>query len=208
MEIKQFSLGPLGTNCYLVHNTEQVIIIDPGGDGKRLINWMTENNLKPIAILLTHAHFDHIGAVELLRTHYSIKVNMHKEEATWLEDASLNRSLAFIGEEIITSAPDVLLGPGNFSIGPFEFEVLYTPGHSPGSISFLMQAEKAIFSGDVLFNRGIGRTDLPGGDFATLQDTILNSLYKLANEITVYPGHGPKTTIGEEKRYNPFVPQK
>ncbi|MEN2464976.1 MBL fold metallo-hydrolase [Ornithinibacillus sp. FSL M8-0202] len=208
MEIKQFQLGPLGTNCYLVHNTEQVIIIDPGGDGKRLMNWLTENNLEPIAILLTHAHFDHIGAVELLRTHYNIKVYMHKEEATWLEDPSLNRSLAFIGEEIITSAPDVLLGPGNFSIGPFEFDVLYTPGHSPGSISFLLQAEKVIFSGDVLFNRGIGRTDLPGGDFATLQDTIWNTLYTLTNDITVYPGHGPTTTIGEEKRYNPFIPQK
>lgn len=208
MEIKQFQLGPLGTNCYLVHNTEEAIIIDPGGDGKRLMNWLTENNLEPIAILLTHAHFDHIGAVELLRTHYNIKVYMHKEEATWLEDPSLNRSLAFIGEEIITSAPDVLLGPGKFSIGPFEFDVLYTPGHSPGSISFLWQAEKAIFSGDVLFNRGIGRTDLPGGDFATLQDTIWNTLYTLTNDITVYPGHGPTTTIGEEKRYNPFIPQK
>jgi hydroxyacylglutathione hydrolase len=208
MNMKQFSLGPLGTNCYIVYKENKAIIIDPGGDANQVKQWLSLERLEPIAILLTHAHFDHIGAVDDLRQHYHIKVYMHHQEASWLMDPSLNRSTFFIGAEIKTDAPDYLLEAGEFSLGPFDFEVIYTPGHSPGSISFLVKEEHIIFSGDVLFHRGIGRTDLPGGDFAVLTDSIQNKLYKLEDETVVYPGHGPKTVIGEEKLHNPFVLEK
>jgi hydroxyacylglutathione hydrolase len=208
MNIKQFSLGPLGTNCYIVYQENKAIIIDPGGEANQVIQWLSLEKIEPIAILLTHAHFDHIGAVDDLRQHYDIKVYMHREEASWLMDPSLNRSKFFIGAEIKTDPPDYLLENGEFSLGPFDLEVIYTPGHSPGSISFLVKEENIIFSGDVLFNRGIGRTDLPGGDFAVITDSIQNKLYKLEDETVVYPGHGPKTVIGEEKLHNPFVSEK
>ncbi|WP_047984138.1 MBL fold metallo-hydrolase [Ornithinibacillus californiensis] len=208
MNIKQFSLGPLGTNCYIIYKENKAIIIDPGGEANKVIQWLSLEKIEPIAILLTHAHFDHIGAVDELRHHYHIKVYMHREEASWLMDPSLNRSTFFIGAETKTDAPDYLLETGGFSLGPFDFEVIYTPGHSPGSISFLVKEEHIIFSGDVLFYRGIGRTDLPGGDYAIITDSIQNKLYKLEDETVVYPGHGPKTVIGEEKLHNPFVSEK
>ncbi|WP_026906692.1 MBL fold metallo-hydrolase [Paucisalibacillus globulus] len=207
MNIKSFSLGPLGTNCYILYKGNKAVIIDPGAEGEKVMKWLSTNKLQPLAILLTHAHFDHIGAVDLLRNSYDIKVYMHKDEKLWLENPSLNGSLLFIGEEIVTSAPDVLLESGPLMLESFKFEVFHTPGHSPGSVSFLMHQEKLIISGDVLFKRGIGRTDLPGGDYVVIQDSIRNKLYQLEHDIKVFPGHGPETTIGEEKQLNPFVPE-
>ncbi|WP_042145923.1 MBL fold metallo-hydrolase [Paucisalibacillus sp. EB02] len=207
MKIKSFSLGPLGTNCYILHKGDKSIIVDPGAEGEKVKRWLSNNNLQPIAILLTHAHFDHIGAVDFLRNYYGIRVYMHKEEKSWLGNPSLNGSILLVGEEITITEPDVLVEPGPFSIEAFQFEVIHTPGHSPGSISFLVVGEKMLISGDVLFQRGIGRTDLPGGNYKFIQDSIRNKLYHLAEETIIYPGHGPVTTIGEEKLLNPFVPE-
>jgi hydroxyacylglutathione hydrolase len=207
MHIVGFSLGPIGTNCYMVSQDNHVMIIDPGNEASRLMSWLTENELTPLAILLTHAHFDHIGAVDELRNQYQIPVYLHAEESNWLSNPNLNRSVSFIGEEIKTREPDFLLKPGLLHLGPFEFGVLHTPGHSPGSVSFYWKEEKRIVSGDVLFNQGIGRTDLPGGDFEILKDSILQQLYRLSDDVTVYPGHGPTTTIGYEKKHNPFIRQ-
>ncbi|WP_010096983.1 MBL fold metallo-hydrolase [Ornithinibacillus scapharcae] len=205
MILKSFSLGPLGTNCYIVYHDKEALIIDPGAEGEKLVDWLTKQELEPLAILLTHAHFDHIGAVDHLRNHYAIPVYMHEAEQDWLESPTLNGSELFIGNGISTTRPDYLLEHGHSSIGTFDFEVMYTPGHSPGSISFLFRDDNLIISGDVLFNQGIGRTDLTGGDYHVLQDSIRNKLYKLPNELIVYPGHGPQTTIGVEKLHNPFV---
>ncbi|WP_096270582.1 MBL fold metallo-hydrolase [Paucisalibacillus globulus] len=207
MNIKSFSLGALGTNCYILYKEDKAIIVDPGAEGEKVKSWLSSNNLQPIAILLTHAHFDHIGAVEYLRKSYGIKVYMHEAEKSWLGSSRLNGSLLFTGEEIITREPDILVEPGPLYIEDFELDVIHTPGHSPGSISFLTVSEKMLISGDVLFQRGIGRTDLPGGDYKIIQDTIRNKLYQLPDETIVYPGHGPVTTIGEEKLLNPFVPE-
>jgi|SRR5690625_1294467 len=206
MNIKTMPLGPLGTNCYIIYDEFNALIVDPGGEAGKVIQFLDEEKLTPAAILLTHAHFDHIGGVDILRNHYGIEVHLHEEESGWLTDASLNRSLAFTAEGITTEAPDQLLKPGKIEIATFNFEAVYTPGHSPGSVSFIFHSERKVISGDVLFNQGIGRTDLPGGDIKLLESSIRNVLYTLDNNFVVYPGHGPETTIGKEKTCNPFFP--
>jgi glyoxylase-like metal-dependent hydrolase (beta-lactamase superfamily II) len=204
MNIKQMALGPLGTNCYIVYDKRDAMVIDPGGEPAKVKHFIDKKELTPAAILLTHAHFDHIGGVDELRNHYGVEVYLHEKEADWLTDASLNGSALFTGERITTKAPDQIVTPGTIEIGPFRFEAIHTPGHSPGSVSFLFREKGMVISGDVLFNQGIGRTDLPGGDINVLEASIRNVLYKLEDHFLVYPGHGSATAIGEEKRNNPF----
>ncbi|PAV29070.1 hypothetical protein CIL05_13935 [Virgibacillus profundi] len=208
MNIKSMSLGPLGTNCYIVYNDQTALIVDPGGESNLIIDFLDERRLSAAAILLTHAHFDHIGAVDKLRTFYDIEVYLHEKEASWLENPSLNRSVFFTGDEIKTKSPEHILKPGWMEVGPFAFEVIHTPGHSPGSVSFVFAEDLYVISGDVLFQQGIGRTDLPGGDMKQLELSIRNHLYKLDDSFAVYPGHGPKTNIAFEKQHNPFFKEQ
>lgn len=206
MKVHSMSLGELGTNCYIVYNEYDALIIDPGGDPEKVIDFLKFEDLKPQAILLTHAHFDHIGGVDDLRKHFNLDVYLHENEANWLEEPRLNRSTAFTRKEVRTARPDHLIQPGKMKLSSFEFDVIHTPGHSPGSVSYLFVNEGFIISGDVLFQQGIGRTDLPGGSMAQLEKSIRQSLYLLDDNYIVYPGHGMHTTIGAEKRNNPFVP--
>lgn len=205
MELKQIPLGPIGTNCYIVYDSGEGIIIDPGAEGEVVEAFLTREAIKPIAILLTHAHFDHIGAVDQLRKSYDIPLYIHEDEKTWLSNPNLNGSARLIGAPIQISTADHFLKQGPMQLGAFEFEVIRTPGHSPGSVSFYFAEDQAIISGDVLFYRGIGRTDLVGGDYQQLEVTIRQKLYVLPEEVIVYSGHGNSTTIGEEKRNNPFI---
>ena len=205
IQIDTLALGDLRANCYLLYMHDQAIIIDPGAEPEKIIQRIEQNHLRPLAILLTHAHFDHIGAVDAIRNKYDIDVYLHVKEHDWLENPELNRSIGFIRQPIITSKPEQKLVPGKLQIGPFHFEVKHTPGHSPGSVSFIHHGQKFVISGDVLFQYGIGRTDLPGGSLEQLEQSIQNKLYRLDDAFTVYPGHGPLTTIGNEKYNNPFI---
>jgi len=206
MNIQSMSLGELGTNCYIVYQQENALIFDPGGEAEKVIQFIDQHNLIPQAILLTHAHFDHIGAVDTLRSHFNLDVYLHEEESHWLEEPQLNRSTAFTRKEVKTAPPEHLLKTGKLKISSFEFEVIHTPGHSPGSVSFIFKEYKFIISGDVLFKQGVGRTDLPGGSTEQLVRSIREHLYTLEDDYIIYPGHGVKTSIGEEKRNNPYVP--
>ncbi|AZK46186.1 MBL fold metallo-hydrolase [Paenibacillus lentus] len=206
LNIETFSLGPLQTNAYLIRGEDEgkAIVIDPGMNPAPLIRRI--EGLEIEAILLTHAHFDHIGGVEEIRRLKKCPVYLHSLESDWLTTPALNGSLRWA--EV---SPPIQSGPAEYELAEgqklkligHEFTVFHTPGHSPGSVSFL--CGNHLFSGDVLFRMSVGRTDLPGGREADLFNSIRGKLFTLSDEVIVYPGHGPKTTIGFEKANNPYV---
>ncbi|ART77251.1 MBL fold metallo-hydrolase [Sutcliffiella horikoshii] len=207
MKWKQLPLGPLQTNAYLLINErKECLIFDPGSEGEAFNSYLEENALKPLAILLTHAHFDHIGAVDAVRKHWNVPVYVHKKEKNWLGDPSLNGSQFFqLGPITANPAEHLILSEEKLVISNFELEILFTPGHSPGSVSFYHEASKVVFSGDALFAGSIGRTDLPGGNHEQLIQSIHNKLLILPEETTVLSGHGMTTTIEREMDSNPFL---
>ncbi|MBP3041139.1 MBL fold metallo-hydrolase [Bacillaceae bacterium Marseille-Q3522] len=205
MKWKQIPLGPLQTNCYLLIKDQTCLIADPGAEGEKLINIIYQEGLKPQAILLTHAHFDHIGAVDVIREAFQVNVYVHEKEAEWLINPALNGSQYFqMGTITARTADYYFTEEKDMEIGDFSFSVKCTPGHSPGGVSFYFQ-EGIVVSGDALFNGSIGRTDLPGGNTKQLLTSIHKRLLSLPEETFVLPGHGPTTTIAEEMDNNPFL---
>jgi hydroxyacylglutathione hydrolase len=204
---ERIPLGSLQTNAYvLVHPNDTCLIFDPGSEGEKLVSYISSQGWKPLAVLLTHAHFDHIGAVDDVRKRWNVPVYVHKNEKDWLNDAWLNGSLLFMGQEIKVKPADYLLdGEQTLTIGEFSLRVLETPGHSPGSVSYYCEELGAVFSGDVLFAGSIGRTDLPGGNHDQLLQSIHERLLQLPEETVVLPGHGPETTLMNEMETNPFL---
>lgn len=207
MNWERIPLGPLQTNCYLLTNVaKSCLIVDPGEEGKKLINHIEMRKLQPQAILLTHAHFDHIGAVDDVRTHFNIPVFVHRKEAEWLPNPALNGSQLFMTGPIkVAPADQEIEGEGRMTVGDFSFDVFETPGHSPGSVSFYFKEGDLVVSGDTLFQRSIGRSDLPGGNESQLMRSIHEKLLTLQEDTLVLCGHGPTTTIGEEMDDNPFL---
>lgn len=207
--IETYTLGPIQTNAYLLSvkdgdGSERAVVIDPGMNPKRLVDRL--QGVKVEAILLTHAHFDHMGGVDELRKSAGCPVYIHDLEADWLTDPRKNGSMRWqdVTPPLSTDPAEFALAEGQkLSLLGAEFLVMHTPGHSPGSVSFL--CGKHLFSGDVLFKQSVGRTDLPGGRERDLYDSIRNKLYKLDPEVRVYPGHGGSTTIGSEMGSNPFT---
>ncbi len=208
MKWQRIPLGPLQTNAYLLSKpSKECIIFDPGSDAGRLISIIQQQQLKPIAILLTHAHFDHIGAVDEVRETWNIPVYVHEKEKNWLGDPALNGSQFFIPGGGITAknADHLIKNEGEFTVGSFTITLFHTPGHSPGSISFYVKEIDVVFAGDALFEGSIGRTDLPGGNHAQLIASIHEKLLSLPEETLVLSGHGGETTIGAEMDHNPFL---
>ncbi|WP_100331559.1 MBL fold metallo-hydrolase [Bacillus xiapuensis] len=207
MNWTQLPLGILQTNCYVLANDQQeCVIFDPGSDGRRVIEWLKANSLTPLAILLTHAHFDHIGAVDDVRNAFRIPVYLHKEEEGWMENPQLNGSAFFrMGKVTQKPADYYLTDEKSLSIGGFHFRLLHTPGHSPGSISYYFAEGNVVFAGDTLFMGSIGRTDLHRGNHDQLIESIHQHLLTLPEETVVLPGHGPATAIGAEMESNPFL---
>lgn len=208
MKFSQLPLGILQTNCYIAENADQsCLLFDPGSEGPKLINWLNERGLKPLAIFLTHAHFDHIGAVDEVREFFKIPVYAHEKEKNWLSDPTLNGSQQFRLSHSIQAKPAeyLLTREEHMILGDFQFDAYETPGHSPGSISYFFKTAGYVISGDVLFKGSIGRTDLTEGDQEQLLFSIHNKLLSLPGETIVLPGHGPQTTVKEEKSSNPYI---
>ena len=192
------------TNCYILQSDATAIIIDPGDEPERIVRFLNDIKVKPSKIVATHTHFDHVLGVDSIRTELNIPFLIHRDDLSMLESMQ-NRVRQFMGFEVPPPPKvDGYLKDGELlKLGDETILVLHTPGHSPGSIS--LSGDEYVLTGDALFNQSIGRTDLPGGDLNTLVHSIRERLFKLGDETVVYPGHGPETTIGDEKLANPFV---
>lgn len=206
MKYYQLPLGSYAANCYILKNEEnQCIIIDPGAEGAKLVQFIKDENIQPLAILLTHAHSDHIGAVDEVREAYKIPAYVHINEEEWLYTPSLNGSDLDNDPFSLKKADKILTNESVLTIENFTFEVLETPGHSPGSVSYYLREEGYLFSGDVLFKRGIGRTDFIGGNAESLVKSIRDKLLNLPPDTIVFPGHGPLTSIEDEMNNNLYI---
>jgi hydroxyacylglutathione hydrolase len=198
LELHRLVTGPVQENCYLIrHETGVAVLIDPGEDSADILELVQKTNSSVKAILLTHAHFDHIGAVEATREALKVEVWLHPEA----RDQFMQSHLAAARWNIPFTqpdAPDHDLNAGTWQLGELEFEVLFTPGHAPGHVSLYSSVGGFVLSGDALFKSGIGRTDLPGCDHATLISSIRTQLFKLPGETVVFSGHGEETTIAKE----------
>lgn len=210
LKARTFTLGPYATNCYLLWREggpdREAWIIDAGVGPAPIAAAVAELRLNPTRLLLTHAHPDHIAGADELRDRFpQMSVAIHQAEARWLSDPRLNLS-ALMGEHVTTRPADALLADGqSLRLEGVEFNVLHTPGHSPGGVSLHAPAAGLVIAGDTLFAGSIGRSDFPGSDGPTLERSIRERLYTLPGETAVLPGHGPRTTIAAERLGNPFV---
>lgn len=207
--IEGFPLGPFQTNCYILSApppTTECWIIDASFSPQPLINRIRQRGLTPSRIILTHAHIDHIAGLDDLREAFGpLPVSIHGAEAAFLGDPELNLSAPY-GLPFSTAGPDDLLQGGEtLTIAGERWLVLHTPGHSPGGITLWNEPAALALVGDTLFAGAIGRSDFPTSDEAALHRSIREVLYRLPDQTTIYPGHGPTSTIGREKRSNPFV---
>lgn len=209
MKIDCLTLGDFQTNCYVVRSDEATLdcaIIDPGFDPDDLLEFLSQHELTPVAVIITHGHADHIAGVAALRQQYpKIKVYIHKLDAGLLTDSQANLSI-LAGATVATEPADVVLKDGDvIEEAGIKLKVLHTPGHTLGGICLYAEPDAVVFAGDTLFADSVGRTDFPGGDMDQLIESIQTKLFTLPDNTAVHPGHGMRTTIGREKRANPFV---
>lgn len=208
--VQSFTFSPVQENTYILYNDEkQCCIIDPGcyfaSEEEELKSFIEKHGLTPVLLLNTHCHLDHIFGNRFVQKTYGLKLHLHKLEKQVLDYGPVSGQMwqlpfdNYDGELIFIDEKDVI------KLGSEELQILFTPGHSPGHVCFYSQPHKFLIGGDVLFDGSVGRTDLPGGDFATLEQSIKTKLYTLPEDVIVYPGHGGSTTIGDEMKTNPFV---
>ena len=206
MIYRTLQIMPFGTNCYLVasEQTRDSMVIDPAGDAPRIMSNIQELGLNIVLVVLTHIHSDHLGAVSQVIENTGASFAVHSAEAQALGHYDFSRIAAVVPNFKPPPIPDRKLNDGDILVvGDLEFTVLHTPGHSPGGIC--VAGYGVVFSGDALFNSGIGRTDMPGGDYNLLISSIRSKLLTLPDQTVVLPGHGPKTTISNERRNNSFL---
>ncbi|MEX0845082.1 MAG: MBL fold metallo-hydrolase [Balneolaceae bacterium] len=206
MELHSFEVGPFLENTYLLHKGGQNLLIDPGFSTEPEYQQFKEKLVGELtAIVLTHAHVDHVLGLSRVLIDFDVSVYLNDEDRFLWENFGSQAQMFGINQGGFDFEPEVLPSKGDIEIGKFEFNCLHTPGHSPDHISLYFGEEQLVIAGDALFKESIGRTDLYKGDFDTLEKSIKEKLYVLPEETTVYPGHGPSTTIGHEKNNNPFV---
>ena len=205
MKYESLIVGPLETNCYLVFcpETLECAVVDPGAEGDQIIRLIEKRSFKPTLLLNTHGHIDHIGANKDIKERYDIPFYIHSADSPMLVSVLQSEMGIFMGAKD-SPPPDHFFEDGEkIEIGKSFLKVIHTPGHSPGSVSFL--GDGFLLSGDTLFCGGVGRTDLPGGSWQEMVSSINNKILTLPDEMIVLPGHGPHTTVGQEKSSNPFI---
>jgi hydroxyacylglutathione hydrolase len=210
ISVKAFTFNPVQENTYLLYNDRnQCCIIDPGcyfeEERNELTQFIQLQKLQPILLLNTHCHLDHIFGNKYVHEKWGLELHIHEKEKQVLEFGPSSGQMYNLPFENYNGPLHFMVPGETIKIGDDELQILFTPGHSPGSVSFYAKDEKFVIGGDALFYGSIGRTDLPGGDFDTLANSIRQQLYTLPDEVKVYSGHGPLTTIGDEKKNNPFV---
>lgn len=213
IQVQAFAFNDFSENTYLLYDESfECIVIDPGcntsNEKKILKSYIEKNNLKPVMLINTHCHIDHVLGVQFVKETYQLRFGIHELEVPLLEAVANYSHLWGINytpttHDYLIDVKDTLVFGNNSRLS-----ILHCPGHSPGSICFYSESDRFIVSGDVLFREGVGRTDLPGGSTQTLLDSISQKLYALPDETIVYSGHGTPTTIAHEKKYNPFISVK
>ncbi len=205
MIVKEMPVGPIMANCYIVgcEDTKEAVVIDPGDEADRILMALAQESLKVKYIINTHGHFDHVGANKKMKEATGAPLMIHADDAFMLGRLSQDAGMFGLSAEN-SPPPDQTLADGDtVSFGNITMSVIHTPGHSPGGIT--LYADNCLFVGDTLFFGSIGRTDLPGGDYHTLINSIKTKLLGLGDNVRVLTGHGPETTIGREKTSNPFL---
>ena len=207
MKVGKFVLGPVATNCYIGINeeTKECFIVDPATCPPEFVSYIKNAGLTVKAVLLTHGHFDHIMGLDALLKEFSVPVYAHEAEREVLESEQLNSSASMLGQPYSFSGADYVTNRQELRIAGFEIRVIYTPGHTIGGCCYYIEKEKTLFSGDTLFHGSVGRTDLPTGSMGQLVSSVRDRLFVLPDDTKVYPGHMEETTIGYEKKYNPFI---
>lgn len=209
-EVQSFAFNPFQENTYVLYgDTKEGVIIDPGcynqSEHQQLLRFIDQYNLKVVHLLNTHAHIDHVLGNKFVAEQWGLKLEMNRLDLPNLHNAP-NHGKMFGFEMEPSPEPSVFLNEGDqITFGNTVLDIVFVPGHAPGHIAFISYQDKFVIGGDVLFQRSIGRTDLPGGDYDTLIQSIKDKLYTLPDDYIVYPGHGPATSIGFEKKNNPFV---
>ena len=210
LNVQTFTFNPVQENTYLVYNDAKLCcIIDPGcyfaGEEQQLADFIAQHGLKPVYLLNTHCHLDHIFGNRFVQKQYGLPLHLHRMEKPVLDRGPESGKLWQMPFDNFDGEFKYIDEGDQIQLGNDRLDVLFTPGHSPGHIAFYSKDGKFIISGDVLFNGSVGRTDLPGGDFTLLEESIKTKLYTLPEDVVVYPGHGDTTTIGDEIKTNPFV---
>lgn len=198
-------VGALETNCFLVYceETQECAIVDPGAEGDKIFALISEKAFKPVVILNTHGHIDHIGANRDMKERFNIPLRIHSLDSPMLGETQQSELSFFLQASTSPPADSFFEEGDKIEIGKFSLDVIHTPGHSPGSVSFV--GDGFLLSGDTLFCQGVGRTDLPGGNWEEMVSSVKNKIFTLPEEMVVLPGHGPSTSIGREKNTNPFI---
>jgi hydroxyacylglutathione hydrolase len=207
MDVRMLTVGPVQENCFIVRRdgSDRALIVDPGEEADRLLGVIDELGVTLEAILLTHTHFDHVGAVAPVARATGAPVFCPQLETQVLADIMAYVPWEGFGPFESYEADHTVAGGETLQLAGFEIDVIFTPGHSPGHVTYVMADEQAMFSGDVLFQASVGRTDLPGGDHATLMASIADLLARYPDETRVHPGHMGLTTLGAERAHNPFL---
>jgi hydroxyacylglutathione hydrolase len=203
---KGLTVGLLEVNCYILGDevTKEAVVIDPGGDEDEILEVLRYNNLQLKLIIDTHGHFDHVDANLPLKEATGAQIAIHEADAMMLSKPS-SEAMFFTGNRLRLSQADILLKEGDIlTFGQYRLKVLHTPGHTPGGISLVLEDHPYVYVGDLLFAGSIGRTDFPGGSYDALINAVKTKIFPLGDNYSVYPGHGPVTTVAQERKYNPF----